>query len=316
MRRCPNRNKREKEKVSRNIDKTSKSSVVSQLSVQSSQVVKSPGDMEQDSLSMRSEADNSLTNNQSVNDTGVNDHIEEDIEGGPEENSIGINEDRNKVVNKKKMFSCSKCDKKFYKKQYAKNHCKDKTPWICPNCFGEIDHVQNIKRHMKSCIIQQPTIPTTSVPTDFKCELCNKSFNNNFNLRRHKLKMHKVMENNAIVCDEKTCPFTTKNRAQLKRHKTMNHTKLVISECAQCGQKFLSKSGLQKHIRSDHRFSCKNCPQTFSMEKQLRQHNRVVHNTVQEEVGSSDQAAVVVSRVIGEHATHKVYTGTQPGNTD
>ena len=296
------------------MERSSSSSVVSQLSVQSSQVVRSPGGMEQDSLSTRSEADNSLTNKLSVNETGVNDHIEENIEGGQDHIRIGINEDRNKMVNKK-MFSCSKCDKKFYKKKYARDHCKDKAPWICPKCFGEINHAQNIKRHIQSCTIQQPKIPT-SVPTAFKCELCNKNFNNNFNLRRHKLKMHNVLENNAIVCDEKTCPFTTKNRAQLKRHKTMNHTKRAIFECVQCEQKFLSLSGLQKHIRSDHRFNCKECPQTFSMEKQLRQHIRVVHNTVQEEVGSSDQAAVVVSRVIGEHATHKVYTGTQPGNTD
>ena len=127
------------------------------------------------------------------------------------------------------------------------------------------------------------------------------------------MRAHKVFENNAIVCDEKTCPYTTKNAAQLKRHKTMNHTERVVFDCYQCGQKFLSLSGLQKHIRSDHRISCKNCAQTFSTEKQLRQHNRIVHNTAREEVGNGQQTRVIVSRVIGEHAKHKTYSGTQQG---
>ena len=200
---------------------------MSQLLVQDSQTLRSPEPVEQDSQTVCG----GTQNNQSMNETGIDDHSEEVIGGEHAEASPDIDQYRSSELKK--------------------------------------------------------------------------------NLRRHKLIVHKVWENNNVVCDVKTCPFTTRNIAQLRRHKTMNHTRKHIFECNQCEQKFLSVSGLQKHVRSDHRFQCKNCLQTFSMEKQLRQHNRVVHNAAHEGVRSDEQAAVVVSRVIGEHATHKIYTGTQ-----
>ena len=277
---------------------------MSQLLVQDSQTLGSPEPVEQDSQTVCG----GTQNNQSMNETGIDDHSEEVIGGEHAEASPDIDQYRSSELKKKKMFSCSKCGKNFHKKRYAEEHCKIKAPWICPKCFAEITHAQNIKRH--KCTNSTPKVPS-SVSTDVKCDQCQKIFINKSNLRRHKLIVHKVWENNNVVCDEKTCPFTTKNIAQLRRHKTINHTRKRIFECNQCEQKFLSMSGLQKHVRSDHRFQCKNCLQTFSMEKQLRQHNRVVHNTAHDGIGSDEQAAVVVSRVIGEHATHKIYTGTQ-----
>ena len=280
-------------------------SVVSQLTVQEES---SPGEVVQNTKG-------ETQNNQDINETGRDVDIWEIVEEETIELNSDTDKNRTKELKKKKMFICLKCKKKFHKKRYAEDHCKEKTPWICPNCFAEIDHVQNIKRHTERCTNSTPKVQN-NVSTDVKCEKCNKVFSNSFNLRRHKMRAHKVFENNAIVCDVKTCPYTTKNAAQLKRHKTMKHTKTIIFDCNQCGQKFLSLSGLQKHIRSDHRFGCKNCAQTFSMEKQLRQHNRVVHNTAREEVGIGHQTAVIVSRVIGEHATHKIFTGTQQGATE
>ena len=225
--------------------------------------------------------------------------------------------------------------KSFIKKQYAKDHCKTKAPWICPNCSAEIANAQNIKRHTEKCRQAKPKVPENLLQ-EIKCEVCNKGFHNKYNLRRHKLVAHKIMESNTLVCDAKTCPFTTKDTAQLKRHKTLNHSKKAVFECSQCGHKLLSLSGLQNHVRSDHRFECKNCPLTFSMEKQLRQHNRIIHKkSGRQEVGSGggggddqpgvvvsrsgggdDQPEVVVSRVIGEHATHRICTVTKQGSNE
>ena len=229
LRRCPNRNKREREKES----KKSSTSVVSELVPLAVQVGGSPETVNQDGETYKL----------SVSESSTRDQIEEveiDEDVGV---NIDVNQNEDKKFKNEKKFACPKCGKTFYKKYYAKNHCKAKAPWICPNCSAEIANAQNIKRHTEKCRQSNQKVPE-NLPQEVECEVCNKGFHNKYNMRRHKLMAHKIMESNTIVCDAKTCPFTTKDAAQLKRHKTLNHSKKAIFECSQCRHKLLSLSGL------------------------------------------------------------------------
>ena len=278
------------------------STVVSQLSVQSSAMRSSGSETFE-------RVENNQTNIEQVNTCGEDEILEEVTDEGATENE-------DQVLNKKKMFTCSKCKKIFQRERYAREHCKTKKPWTCPHCFTEIIHNQNIKRHREKCTQPQPR-DQSSTAAGFICKRCKKHFTNKFNLKRHIQKEHNLFENNTIVCEVKTCPFTTKDAAQLKRHKTINHSKKDIFACEHCGHELLSQSGLKRHIRSVHRLPCSKCMLRFSTEGQLSKHTRIVHdNQGSQGEASGDQQGIVVSRVIGEHATHKMLTLTQAVSTE
>ena len=230
-----------------------------------------------------------------------------------ENNNENVSESGTRNLIKMKRFSCSKCGDMFFKKRYALQHCKPKKSWICPNCFTDIVHVQNIKRHTEKC--NKPKSPITMRPaTEFKCESCSKVFSSKFNLVRHQIKTHKLFEPRTIVCDAKTCPFRTNDAKQLLRHKTINHSaKKTDFRCAQCDCEFLTPSGLKKHVLTIHRLDCKHCLESFATEKRLRQHTMRVHSNPARPVDeNSVRAEIVVSRVIGQHAQHAFNTTAEP----
>ena len=238
---------------------------------------------------------------------------------------------------KVQLFKCSKCDKSFSKRRYAILHCKTKKPWKCPQCSQEIQQVQNIKRHIRRCneIKTRKQTLTTPTPT-FKCDSCDKIYLFKYNLVRHKQKKHYSVQPRALVCNAITCPFTTSNLHQLKRHQTVNHSSKQKLHCNNCDLKFLSASGLKKHVLTMHRVECDSCFDSFANEKQLEMHKLRVHvkdifsnrcdrcpdsfaNVKQLEMHklrmhsqnslgmvdeNGNRATVYVSRVLGEHGRH------------
>ena len=176
---------------------------------------------------------------------------------------------------------------------------------------------------------------TSPTPT-FNCDICDKIYLFKYNLVRHKQKKHNSVQPRALVCNAKTCPFTTDNMQQLKRHQTMNHSSKQKLHCNNCVLEFLSASGLKKHVLTMHRVECDGCMDSFANEKQLEMHKLRIHvkNTLSNKCDScpdsfanvkqlemhkirvhsqntlgvvdenGNRATVYVTRVLGEHGRH------------
>lgn len=248
-----------------------------------------------------------------------------------------IEEESVRKDTKIQLFKCSKCDKSFSKRRYAMLHCKTKKPWKCPQCSQEVKQAQNIKRHIERCNKRKTTTQAVTSPTPtFNCDICDKIYLFKYNLVRHKQKKHNSVQPRALVCNAKTCPFTTDNMQQLKRHQTMNHSSKQKLHCNNCVLEFLSASGLKKHVLTMHRVECDGCMDSFANEKQLEMHKLRIHvkNTLSNKCDScpdsfanvkqlemhkirvhsqntlgvvdenGNRATVYVTRVLGEHGRH------------
>ena len=142
---------------------------------------------------------------------------------------------------------------------------------------------------------------------NLKCMECDKDFASMFNLVRHRVKVHHHVTFNKIVCPVKHCPFSTNGELQMNRHAKMSHSSKNV-KCKKCDYVCLSKSGLRKHTINIHGIECKTCFKLFSSQSQLEVHANVEHDGKEVTKDNSDQ--IVVSRRIGEHASHFI-----PDNT-
>ncbi|CAH1117282.1 unnamed protein product [Phaedon cochleariae] len=104
----------------------------------------------------------------------------------------------------------------------------------------------------------------------FLCDICNKAFKNNKQMRNHKL-THK---DKAIhSCEE--CSKTFGDKRQLRSHMDVVHKKLRPFLCNFCGYKGSSRSSLKMHVRQhtgEKPFSCSACSYTTSDHNSLRRH--------------------------------------------
>ena len=158
-----------------------------------------------------------------------------------------------------KLYSCMTCGKMFAKKPYAKRHCQTKPVWKCELCGTEIKQSCNIKRHQSRCPKEKIT-PEKSVKQvkATKCVDCSKEFQNEYTLLRHMKIKHQLVSFKKIVCQVKMCPFTTDHKNRLKTHVTEEHTSKSVT-CDQCEFVCFTKSGLGRHMKTNHGKECEVC---------------------------------------------------------
>ncbi|XP_057653707.1 oocyte zinc finger protein XlCOF6-like isoform X1 [Diorhabda carinulata] len=109
---------------------------------------------------------------------------------------------------------------------------------------------------------------------NFSCDVCNKAFKNNKQLRNHKLTHKEKSLKLTHICDE--CSKGFSDRRQLRIHLDIVHKKLKPFLCNFCGYKGSSRSSLKMHIRQhtgEKPFSCTVCSYTTSDHNSLRRHN-------------------------------------------
>ncbi|KAG5899864.1 hypothetical protein JTB14_012331 [Gonioctena quinquepunctata] len=107
----------------------------------------------------------------------------------------------------------------------------------------------------------------------FSCNVCNKAFKNNKQLRNHKLTHRDKIQRPEHPCED--CCRIFSDRRQLKIHRDVVHKKLRPFLCSFCGYKGSSRSSLKMHIRQhtgEKPFSCPSCSYTTSDHNSLRRH--------------------------------------------
>ena len=207
-----------------------------------------------------------------------------------------------------KLYKCEVCKKEFSKKAYAKVHCKRKKVWQCDRCGIEIVNVQNIKRHKVRCS-KPEKVKAPQKKTDLKCAECGKQFPSNFNLVRHGQTAHGVEQIGELQCTVENCKFSSNDPKYMKKHMTSIHYDGPSIKCKKCEYECLSKSGLLKHMVTDHGKQCQHCDQVCSSEKFLKLHMFKVHKEVIHNEGGQ---VIVVRRKIGEHANHQTENVSRP----
>merc|ERR1712142_773554 len=149
-----------------------------------------------------------------------------------------------------RIYSCSKCSKKFARYSSAKNHCKGFT-WACSKCGTEIHTRNNVKRHMKRCdrrlAKSKKVVEPDSRPSI--CSMCKKEYKNANALRSHMYFMH---ERPAGEFKCKECDFSCNILHYLKRHITLKHSNSSTFDCTRCAFTCHSENGLNRHTRRVH----------------------------------------------------------------
>ena len=143
-------------------------------------------------------------------------------------------------------------------------------PFTCPVCNAtfryKYPHLSKgkLKNHMKK---HEGVI--------YKCDECDKCFNNPVNLKNHKRGMH----NKEFLCSD--CGKTFYNRPNLERHIASIHWNVEERKlpyvCGECGKRFHNNKHLLGHQISDHqasdkRYKCENCGRSYVYERSLKKH--------------------------------------------
>jgi len=109
----------------------------------------------------------------------------------------------------------------------------------------------------------------------FVCDLCNKDFQNTYNLKRHRINVHK--ETKILYrCDQ--CGKDFPSIGNFKRHKNLVHgLGKQAFHCTTCDKNFASKDGLKRHISAIHdtsegAFKCETCEKRFKRKDYLDKH--------------------------------------------
>ena len=118
--------------------------------------------------------------------------------------------------------------------------------------------------------------PNDDVQT-YKCDLCNKLFNNSSKLSKHIIIMHEQSEEYPCkYCDKK---FSIKGT--LTRHVLAEHNESVSKPypCKLCNESFLSSSRLLFHTRKyhDQNIKCDYCAKTFGKLSDKKSHISNIH---------------------------------------
>lgn len=108
----------------------------------------------------------------------------------------------------------------------------------------------------------------------FVCDDCGNAFLQKSYLTAHKRAMHEVQTTPKYQCD--LCNKSFASERNLRNHASVHsHTFL----CAQCGKEFGTSNALKQHERvhtGEKPYQCKSCPKAFARIQALRVH-RVIH---------------------------------------
>ena len=176
-----------------------------------------------------------------------------------------------------KNLKCEKCDKAFAEKFNLRMHVQKCTGELqgtdkpdtklhqcnsCEKSFGKLDDLKaHMKIHGKNLVVlsdvqqfDEKEIKQGKKITEFKCEFCEKDFDQALKLNIHIGESHK--------------------NGNAEDHK-----------CYLCGKGFSHSPGLTRHLEVTHEgktFNCKFCPSTFTRMYNLRMHTSKNHQVEDE----------------------------------
>ena len=167
-----------------------------------------------------------------------------------------------------------KCHYKSKVKRNLETHKlihKNAKQFKCNECNKKFNQSSGLKKH--NSLIH-------SNERKYKCNECNKRFN-----RKYYLKSHRLIHSNErqFVCDWSQCGQRFKTNSNLNRHKRIVHLKERPFECNECQKKFFYKTDLEIHKRihsGENPLICehKNCGKRFNQKSNLDRHVKCLKN--------------------------------------
>ena len=175
------------------------------------------------------------------------------------------------------MYNCDQCPGTFALEKYLVRHKKRVHQKIrqfkCNICEKSFEDMSKLKRHK---ISHNNTDKTNS----FKCENCDKSYNMSDNLRRHVRINHEKIRNH--VCEK--CSKTYDNSTDLNHHIAVFHNGIKNFKCDYCDRSFGSNGELKKHRESTHEGKkprkCPFCDMSCYCKFALKRHLQTVHEGI------------------------------------
>lgn len=117
--------------------------------------------------------------------------------------------------------------------------------------------------------------------SEISCELCEKKFTTQRNLKRHLHQIHNP-DFSYLECDD--CSKIFKGKHSLIAHIQATHNiSRHSSKCHICHKVYTNKRNLKRHIESFHGekgvYKCSLCPKIYTSNQSLRRHSRIRHQT-------------------------------------
>ena len=178
---------------------------------------------------------------------------------------------------KAEAIKCDKCEQAFSYKKSLALHKKRYHPEIprlkpkCNRCQRQFCDKKTYEKHMKGC-----------GKNEIECDICDKTFDFESNLLRHKTMAHNEKSIKQEKEDEIECDFCDRfiKVSKLDKHFSGSHKmKKSIYKCDMCEKPLWSKNMMDYHIKHEHEehIECDFCDKSIKVSK-LEKHFTVDHN--------------------------------------
>ncbi|XP_073842889.1 uncharacterized protein [Musca autumnalis] len=193
-------------------------------------------------------------------------------------------------------YKCELCDCSYVEDKALRAHIRHKHPlsidseYICQICHKRFTTQTGLNKHS---YMMHPEARSTSMHTKHKCELCDSSFIEVKELRRHMRNKHPLSIDTEYICEICHKRFTTQiglhlhctmmhpeARSTPEAHSTQTRTK---HKCELCDSSFTYVKDLRRHVRNKHpssidtNYICELCHKRFSTQVGLDVHCIKMH---------------------------------------
>ncbi|CAH2076198.1 unnamed protein product, partial [Iphiclides podalirius] len=205
---------------------------------------------------------------------------------------------------RKKLYSCSICPKKFLKVKMMKAHIRSEhgptdRPHSCVKCKKTFSSEHDLNIHSA----------LHTVSDRWTCNKCNKDFQDKARFRRHIQRHMEAKRHTCAVCGK---PFS--ELYALRRHERVHTGQLPDKrhECHLCEKRYSSRTLLAAHVGQHNGIRpcvCSSCGKTFPSQRLLTSH-RLVHSD------SKPYACRYCDKTFRHESTrnthHRTHTGEKP----
>ncbi|XP_018377675.1 PREDICTED: zinc finger protein OZF-like [Trachymyrmex cornetzi] len=211
----------------------------------------------------KSEMERKRQNEEEKDKTSEHLFYEEDQDADSESEQKMNTKDRFKLESGKKIYECNQCGRIFFLQQMLVLHIQH----FHLNRRYEYDNNCKKRFSSKSNLLKHKTIHLDKML--FSCSVCQIKFRLLEQLQCHK-KIH--MNEMHYACQHCSRRFVTVE--ECKKHEDSEHKKVKPFQCNICGNCFVAKQGLQRHIAQKHEelFTCNYCTEAFHTKTLLNQH--------------------------------------------
>ena len=231
----------------------------------------------------------------------------------------------------RKPYSCEQCEYTTgtnYDLQKHRGYKHNGKSFTCEICGQSLAYETGLKSHMKR----------VHSGTSFDCDKCDHSSNTEDNLQRHKDNMHSGVLLECNICSSKyhspsalgthirmvhgdaeyilcdVCPFKSKNKNCLKKHKDSVHDKKQLS-CKFCEFTSTQNSTILTHTKTFHQnifFYCDQCKVKYPKKSTLKYHMEVKHGDGNSDVYECDECPKKVNHKYALQVHKRNYHSSLP----